>query len=118
MARGQLRIPSGEAAEEGGEAEPSDHVARGLEALGLSLEGELDVEEEFYLWPSNLQAFELWQRLQSQWLYAEGHPVGLNYAGVEAAVRLIQIPNRRRAEMFSAMQVMEFAALDEWAKQR
>ena len=57
-------------------------------------------------------------RCATQWVCAgmTGQRVGLNYAGVEAVLRLT-VPARDRATVFAGLQTMEIAALTEFAHQ-
>ncbi|HNB42708.1 MAG TPA: DUF1799 domain-containing protein [Burkholderiaceae bacterium] len=72
---------------------------------------------EFHLWPEHVPVLELWGVVGTQWLYAGmGGATGLNYAGVEAAMRLHGVPRAERADRFAELRVMERAALAEWAR--
>jgi hypothetical protein len=72
-----------------------------------------------YLWPCNVRVWGIWQRIQTQWRSGMGGREGLDYHGVCAYLREVErIKPRRFADAFKCLQAMEFAALDEWAKQR
>lgn len=72
---------------------------------------------EFHLWPEHVPALELWGIVGTQWLYSGmGGATGLNYGGVEAAMRLHGVPRADRADRFAELRVMERAALAEWAR--
>jgi hypothetical protein len=43
---------------------------------------------------------------------------GLNYAGVDMCIRYLAAPKKEKQWYFHAIQAMERAALDEWAKER
>ena len=110
MARGQLQFGRRE-----GEATPDDEVNAALAAFGLQADMEIEVDEEFALWPDCLDAFQLWQLVQTQWkTNAAGRPDGLNYPGVEVVMDRRRIAPENRDEMFALMQVMERATLVEW----
>lgn len=47
----------------------------------------------------------------------DGRRTGLSYPGVEACIRLCGFGKRERHEAFAAIQAMEWAALDEWARE-
>lgn len=65
---------------------------------------------DFEVWPENWDALELFLRLQTQWKTgAMGGIFGLDYAGLEAVMRMLGI--EQKEEMFAKIQVMEFAAL-------
>lgn len=87
--------------------------------LGIYCDSAMAVDEdEFWLWPDNEDAFQLWLTLQSQWTIGMAGPTGLNYAGVEACMRMQGIRASRQREFFRLIQVMEQAALDEWSSKR
>lgn len=56
--------------------------------------------------------------VQTQWRMGMAGATGLDYAGVQAAMRLRGMKRRERAEVFECIQAAEFATLSEWAKQR
>lgn len=47
-----------------------------------------------------------------------GGATGLDYAGVQAAMQLMGVARKERAELFALVRAMEGATLDEWARQR
>ena len=72
-----------------------------------------------WLWPCNVRTWGIWQRIQTQWRVGATGRDGLDYAGVAAYLRDIErIKPRHFQDTFKALQAMEWAALDEWAKQR
>ena len=79
-----------------------------------------DEGEAFNLLPDNLPPFEAFLRLLSQWRHvapAMGGMIrtGLDYAAVEAYMRMERVPLKDRAALFADLQTMERAALKEWA---
>lgn len=71
----------------------------------------------FYLLPENERAWRLWLRVQTQWrIGPAGYPTGLDYSGVVA--RMGRVARRRQAQLLDEVQVMELAALSEFAVQR
>lgn len=67
-------------------------------------------QEDFEVWPENWEAVQLFLRVQTQWkIGAFGGFMGLDYSGVEAAFRMMKVPNTE--EMFDTIQAMEIAAL-------
>lgn len=114
LARGELTFGAG--------SEDADRTARdeALAAFGLVLEGEAAVAQDppFHLWPEHVPALELWGAVQTQWRHGFAGPVGLDYAGVEAALRLQSTPRSERGERFAELRIMERAALEEWARRR
>jgi hypothetical protein len=110
MARGQLQLHGN------AEPEPSDTVDEALAAFGLCCEEPVLVEEdEYWLWPENEDAFWFWVSIQTQWQVGMERRVGLNYAGVEAGMRMSGIRAKDRPRLYRLIQAMEHAALDEWA---
>jgi hypothetical protein len=107
------------------------HLEEQFRLSGIVPDRPLDEIEpvlEVYLWPQNVQAWDLFMRVQTQWKVRveaagggmgyriESRRTGLDYEGVEIVMRRMRIPPRRRDERFCDVQVMEFAALEEWAK--
>lgn len=70
------------------------------------------------LWPENLPSASLYIACETQWQRAgmEGLPTGLDYAGVEAAMRLRGDPPR----LFDDLQALEreYLAIDHKLRQR
>lgn len=63
----------------------------------------------FGVWAENWEAFVLFTNCATQWLYGPAGPVGLNYAGIESAMRLHGVKDRRRC--FEKLQILEASAL-------
>ena len=81
-------------------------------ALGLVIEQPIELEEEFYLWPECVPAFNCWRRIQTQWVRdAEGRLLGLNYPGVKVVIGFY-FSKRLHSEIFSALQAMEIAHIN------
>ncbi len=57
-----------------------------------------------------------WLAVQTQWRVGMSGPTGLDYAGVEAALRLSAVGDP--AEVFAGLRVCEAAALDAWRERR
>lgn len=68
-------------------------------------------EEGFGVLPDNWDALTLFLAGDSQWRYAGSVPVALDYAGVEAAARLADIPVR--PDLFRQLKMIEAAAVAE-----
>jgi len=113
MARGELSLdPAAEAA-------VNDQVDEALAAFGLRCEEGLAADQdEFWLWPENEEVFWLWVGLQTQWMTSMAGATGLNYGSVEADMRMLGIPNKKRREYYLLIKHMEQAALEEWASKR
>lgn len=70
----------------------------------------LSEPELFEVFEENWPAVEIFLRLATQWrLGAMGGVFGLDYAAVEAVLRMLRTDNPR--EIFDSIQVMEYAAL-------
>lgn len=90
-----------------------------LAAFGLELEGKTPErrQPEFWLWPENVPVWQLWQAVQTQWRIGMAGATGLDYAGVEALVRMRRLSSRAEMpELIEGLQTMEVATLDEWAR--
>jgi uncharacterized protein YbdZ (MbtH family) len=112
LAGGQLRFP---AADDSPAAERLEADAAGF---GFYVVGDdRPVEEQFYLWPENCGIWELWLSVQTQWHTDNGIRTRLDYTGVQVVMNNHPI-GKNRLTYFKTLQAMEFAALDEWAKQR
>ena len=80
-----------------------------VHALGAAGAGGLDV----YLWPCNVQAWNCWCALQTQWRAGTGGIVGMDYTAVLAYLRTVQ--QLRGAELravFDCLQAAERAMLE------
>ena len=71
---------------------------------------------EVYLWPENLEAWQHWQAVRTQWRVGVGGATGLDYAGVRAY--LDEMQPQDRAFVFRAICACEREVLDVWAQQR
>ena len=101
------------------------HVADAAAAFGIDIDAQdapsqsaADDAELFYLWPEHVRAYVLWAGVQTQWRVGFGGPTGLDYAGVRASPAFRALPRRRAERTFVEVQIMERAALAEWAAQR
>ncbi|WP_414858725.1 DUF1799 domain-containing protein [Paucibacter sp. TC2R-5] len=68
------------------------------------------------MWPEHVPAFELWMQVQTQWQVSMAGPTGLDYAGVEALMRIKRV--MRPKLRFLQLQAMERGALQGWAEMR
>jgi len=84
--------------------------------LAPETQGGDDAGAEIWLWPENRLAWDLWLCLQTQWRVGMGGATGLDYAGVQAAMQLMGVARKERAELFALVRAMEGATLDEWAR--
>lgn len=79
-----------------------------------------DAGRVFHLWPELQASLLAWFAVQTQWRVGALGATGLDYAGVEALLRLRRLGGgrRRTAQLLADLQVMERATLAEWARQR
>ncbi len=69
--------------------------------------------------PENRAPLDAWLQLQTQWRVGGlGTPIGLDYAGIEAWMRVTgRAGNPRRARrLLQDLQLMERVTLNEWAE--
>ena len=97
---------------------PEDEISTALAAFGLVAATPLALDDEFWLWPENDTVFATWLAVQSQWDVADGVRYKLDYPGVKVAMELRGVGRREQQRQFALLQVMESAALNEWARHR
>lgn len=72
----------------------------------------------FDLWPENVEAFEIFSSLQTQWHRTSGFGpaarTGLIYSEARLELKERGLPRARRNELMGDLRVMERAALDTW----
>jgi hypothetical protein len=76
------------------------------------------VLETIYLWPENVEIWNLYQAVQTQWQHGMAGPTGLNYQAVEIVMRQRRIKRVDQAEVFETIQEMERASLQAWSELR
>jgi hypothetical protein len=86
------------------------------EAVKAWLGDEPEGPEDFDVWPDNWPTLQLFLTLQTQWRLLVGGAggasfIGLDYSAVQAAMLMLGIPRKERAEMFVGLCMMERAAL-------
>lgn len=111
LALGQLDLGQEDADDASAEPDPRDTRAA-MAAFARKAQRSAP-RHVFHVWPEHVPALRLYLDVQTQW--REG---GLDYAGVEALLRLQGLPRAQRGERFAELQIMERAALKAWAKQR
>ena len=65
------------------------------------------------MWAENVEAFELFEMLQTQWRSSSNGPTGLDYNVLFSYMALKQISAARQCELLDDIRVMEPAALNE-----
>lgn len=74
---------------------------------------------EFEVWPDNWRTVRVFSGLSTQWRLAPmGGFSGLDYAAVEAALRIWRAPRRRWRALFADIQIMEAAVVDYFNEKR
>lgn len=95
-----------------------DCAAFGLDPDRLD-DGEAgDTDTAFAVWPENWETVLAFLACSTQWRTGMAGPTGLDYAGVEALLRLNGYAGKERRELFEGLQIMEQAALSAMAKRR
>ena len=116
LARGELEI-----SHRHDDSSPPVEVDEALAAFGLVLEDEAkpDAGRVFWLWPEHEPVLQIWFAVQTQWRVGAAGATGLDYAGVDALLRLRRLcgGRRRTARLVADLQVMEHATLAEWSRQ-
>jgi len=68
-------------------------------------------EEQFYLWPEHLNAFDLFMRCQTQWcISALGQVTGFYYDSVLAIAKLYEYDDLK--SIIEDLQIMEIKAIE------
>lgn len=76
-----------------------------------ALEDDDEDPEVFEVHPENLDAIQLWMRIQTQWFRGQfGQEIGFNYPGVKFVAKMLRF-NFDEA-LFSRVQLMEREALN------
>ena len=63
------------------------------------------------IWPDQVEVVNLFSSVLTQWRMGPTGPVGLDYAGVEAVMRMRMVPAKERGAMLDDLRIMERAAL-------
>ncbi len=99
-------------------AEEIAEVDEALAIFGLVAERAVEDFDYVYLWPVNIPTWNMWQAVSTQWNDGMNGATGLDYAGVEIAMRLRRIKRRDQEKMFADIQAMEIATLRAWAERK
>jgi hypothetical protein len=70
--------------------------------------------KHFEVWPENWLIVEVFQAMDTQWRWTGGmqsYQAGLDFNALPATYEGLQVPRKRRAEVFQGLKVMERAAL-------
>lgn len=74
--------------------------------------------DEVYLWPENVEIWNLFNACGSQWMEGLNGRTGLIYTGVEVVMNMRGVKKSKRPDVFSKIQVMERAMLNAWSEKR
>lgn len=121
QARGQLYIPN-----QGEDPDDTTEIDEAAAAFGLQITTQDDdggdnppKQDLCYLWPDNVDTFNVWSQLQTQWRVGMSGATGLDYTAVAAYLRDVAgIKKKDLPERFAEIRAMEVATLNEWAKQQ
>lgn len=87
-----------------------------MAALGLKASDYTD-DDTVFVWAENWPAVDLFIAMGTQWRTGSSGATGLDYVALPTVLRLKGVPRPQWAEMFEAVRVMEYAALEELRKQ-
>lgn len=87
-------------------------------AAAFGIEAPQQQLEETGVYPENWQAVQLFSAMGNQWHSSMGGREGLRYEVLPVIEAWMGIKKKDRADLFSALQVMENEALSVWAEQR
>jgi hypothetical protein len=125
QARGQLYIPN-----QGEDPDDTTEIDEAAAMFGLQIVTEDDDSDDggsspqpkqdlCYLWPCNVDTFNHWCQLQTQWRVGMSGATGLDYTAVTAYLRDIAgVKKKDLPERFAEIRAMEVATLNEWAAQQ
>jgi len=81
-------------------------------ALGLQQAAAVP-DGEVYLWPCNVQAWDCWCSVQTQWRVGMSGRTGLDYPAVFATLRVVHgLRGEALREVFECVQAAELAVLE------
>ena len=76
-------------------------------------------DQVFHLWPEHQEALSVFLAARTQWRAGFAGAIGLDYAGVEALVRMRRlVPRARLPDVMAELQLLEAETLAEWSRQR
>lgn len=74
-----------------------------------------EAEQTFHLWPCNVEVYNIWCQIQTQWNVSMEGRTGLRYESVHSYLRnVLQIKQAKATEIFRGLQAMEQSALIAW----
>lgn len=100
-----------------GSREDREEQDKALAAFGLVAEGRPE-PEPVEMWPENEVPAMVFSAMQTQWRFGLQGATGLDYTAMPAVMGLAGVKKKHRADVFSAVQVMEREVLRLWAERR
>lgn len=91
-------------------------VDEALAIFGLAAVRPRDDIEVLYLWPENVESWNFFQSVSTQWNVGTGGAIGLNYPSVKLVMEMQGIRRSLRPALFAEVQAMERATLIAWAE--
>lgn len=70
--------------------------------------------QTIYIWPENVDSWNFFQSIQTQWTVGPTGAIGLNYAGVEVERKAWGIKSKDWPKLFFEVKAMERATLAAW----
>lgn len=113
LARGQLDL----GAREDDQQRQRDEALAAFGLVAIDADQRSD-DDAFVLWPENVPAVQLWLDAATQWRVGMAGATGLDYAAVEALLRINGIRGDQRRELFADLRIMEGATLRAWGEDR
>lgn len=63
------------------------------------------------VWPENYLSLQVFEAMGTQWRTGMSGPTGLDYTALPIVMRQMQVPKKKRKQLFDDIRVMEGAAL-------
>lgn len=102
--------------------DPDDETDEALAAFGLVAVDRTDrarAQQLFHLWPEHQDVLGVFLACRTQWRAGFAGAIGLDYAGVEALVRMRKlVPRARLPDVIAELQILEAETLAEWGRRR
>lgn len=79
---------------------------------------DLGLDAELLVWPDNWQAWTIFRQMATQWRAGMAGPTGLDYGALFPRMERLRLDDEAWESLFSDIQVMEAAALEQMAEDR
>lgn len=77
-----------------------------------------DLAEIVEVWECNWTPFSVFEAMSTQWRTGAVGATGLDYNAVPVVMRMLDVPSKKRAEIFHDLRVMEAEALRAMAESK